>query len=233
MAVADPLILEAALKFAAAGWPVMPLAGAVPVGDRLTCACWKHDGCISPAKHPRTANGLFDATTSEEVVRSWFRGYKALNIGIRTGVVCDVVDIDAGGLDSLGAWMRSMPVTTDPDEQVLAIWDGPVVKTGHGYHLYLRPAGCGNGAKILPGIDYRGNGGYVVAAPSVHVTGTRYEWLRKGRLIDAPEWLRDVLFPPTCDHVLRGGRACGKSKTHAHGEVVFTSLVDQRMEVPS
>jgi hypothetical protein len=243
--VASP-ILEAALRYGAAGWPVLPLAGvaecdAPTFGDHakghLTCACWLHDKCISPAKHPRTTNGLFDATTSEAVIRGWDRAFKAMNIGLRTGVVADVLDVDDGGVQDLLRWTGGAPVpvgaANDPDTLALALWDGPVVKTGRGYHLYLRPQHTGNRAHMLPNLDYRGDGGYVVLPPSGHVAGHPYEWLRKGRLVDAPEWLTTLLFPPTCDFVLRGGRVCGKSSTHAHRDVIFTSLVDQRMAVPS
>jgi hypothetical protein len=44
-----------------------------------------------------------------------------------------------------------------------------------GIHRYVRATGDGNGAKIAPGIDYRGAGGYVVAPPSM-VDGKRYGW---------------------------------------------------------
>ena len=45
-----------------------------------------------------------------------------------------------------------------------------------GVHRFVRAQGLENGAKIAPGIDYRGRGGYVVAAPSV-VDGKRYGWV--------------------------------------------------------
>jgi hypothetical protein len=39
------------------------------------------------------------------------------------------------------------------------------------------PAGRGNGVKILPGVDYRGAGGYVVLPPSRGYNGRLYRWL--------------------------------------------------------
>ena len=219
---------------AGAGWPVFPLAGAVEKNGALTCSCWKHDECISPAKHPLTYNGFFDATTDADEVRGWARQYRVANIGLRTGVTCDVLDLDEGGLESLIGWTKAGQRDIDDDvAEVLHIFDGPVARTGKGFHLYVKPTGTGNGAKLLPGVDWRGDGGYVVVPPSHHVNGTTYEWLRKGKLLEAPDWLEALLHPPTCDFVLRSGRVCGESKTHAHKEVTFTSSVDQVLGLAS
>lgn len=221
----DAAIRDAALRYAAAGWPIMPLAGAERYGSEWKCSCHWRDTCISPAKHPRTTQGLYDASTDPAVIEGWFRAFRTLNIGLRTGVQCDVLDVDAGGLDSLIAWTK-FPAAGTPDEIALALWPGPVARTGKGYHFYLKPQHTSNRAGLLAGLDYRGDGGYVVAPPSLHVNGTRYEWLKKGRLTDAPEWLVALLYPATCSFVLRSGRVCGGTGTHKHREVEFVSSIE-------
>jgi hypothetical protein len=191
------------------------------------CSCHWRDTCVSPAKHPRTTKGLYDASTDEPVIRGWFRSFRNMNIGIRTGVVCDVVDVDresktgGNGYDSLMALTRHEP-SGDEDADVLAVWLGPVVRTGNGYHLFIRPQQESNRAKMMPGVDYRGDGGYIVASPSRHLNGTQYEWLRKGPMLeDAPPWLALLLHPPTCPYVIvrkRSTKVCGVVASHEHGE---------------
>jgi hypothetical protein len=94
------------------------------------------------------------------------------NIGLATGFVVDVIDVDGpAGLQSL-ARMTSLP-------SVVGIVSTP--RAG-GMHLYVPATGRGNRAGIAPAIDYRGLGGYVVAPPSVFTshTGTdgTYTWRR-------------------------------------------------------
>jgi Bifunctional DNA primase/polymerase, N-terminal len=65
-----------------------------------------------------------------------------------------------------------------------------MVKTGKGYHCFVMPTGFGNRAGVLPGVDFRGEGGYVVASPSLHPNGHRYQRINSdfGELTSAPGW---------------------------------------------
>lgn len=223
----DPHLLNAALAYGRAGWPVMPLAGAEMHGGEMKCSCHWRETCVSPAKHPRTKQGLYDASTDEETIRGWFRSFRTLNIGVRTGIVCDVVDVDEESKTGGDGYESLMAITChersgDRDADVLAVWPGPVVRTGHGWHLFLKPQHHSNRAKLMTGIDYRGDGGYIVAPPSVHVTGQRYEWLRKGPMADEPTpWLNILMHPPRCPFVVvrkRSTKVCNVASTHDHGD---------------
>ena len=124
--------------------------------------------------------------------------YSSYNIGIATGSVsnCFVLDIDGEqGCETL------VQIIAQHD----ALPSTPTVKTGKGQHYYFRyPAGyevrnlAGRSVhgEFLPGIDVRGDGGYVVAPPSIHPNGAIYEWLVtpwQTSLADAPAWLLNLL----------------------------------------
>ena len=85
--------------------------------------------------------------------------------------------------------------------------------TAKGRHLYFRQPeqAIGNTVRRLgPGLDTRGDGGYVLAPPSVHPSGTLYAWGRTaGVFADAPGWLFELL----AHHA--NGKA--KSLDHWHG----------------
>lgn len=197
----------AAVGYAARGWATFPLHS-IRAGR---CSCRRQD-CSHPAKHPLTRHGLRDATTSAEQIRTWWGRWPWANVGILTGaasglVVIDI-DPDSGGeqsLTRLESLMGSLPET-------LTVSTG-----GGGRHLfYAHPspglvelrntAGRLPGvAEALPGLDLRGDGGYVVAPPSRHASGQSYEWAGDPTrpCTAAPEWLR----PPPVAVFPTGGRS--------------------------
>ena len=114
---------------------------------------------------------------TEEEVYSWFGSGKNVNIGIVAGAVSGVAVVD---LDSAAAldFARKHKFPT-----------GPMVKTSKGYHLYCSyQDGVGNfqDRDEFPGIDLKGEGGYVVAPPSIHPSGKQYQWITNRNLDDLP-----------------------------------------------
>jgi hypothetical protein len=175
-------MLTAALAYARRGIPVLPLHTPRPGG----CSCGRAD-CDRPGKHPRLPHGLTEASTDPRRLDLWWSRWPDANIGLRTGVFMDVADVDtdAGG-HALGHLVGG----------VLPL--GPLVRTGGGgWHLWLRPLGYGNRVGLLPGVDWRGTGGYVVAPPSRHARGTAYTWVcRTPTLPSCPPALRDLVAGP-------------------------------------
>lgn len=143
-------------------------------------------------KIPLTAHGCKDATRCHEQVASFFARYPHANLGIATGAVSNlcVIDIDGDEGETALAQYGPMPATVE-------------ARTGKGRHLYFTtPNGAhlGNSAgKLGPKIDSRGEGGYVVAPPSVHPNGHVYAWApgRSPDEIDLEE-LPAQLVPPLC-----------------------------------
>lgn len=124
------------------------------------------------SKRPATENGFKDASRSLDNVESWFGGRSELNIGIATGASgLVVVDVDGeAGKASLAAWEQERGDLPD----TLMQYTG-----GGGMQLFYRaPAGevVRSRAGVLPGVDIRADGGYVVAPPSIHPNGRTYEW---------------------------------------------------------
>ena len=148
-------MLDFALAYADAGLAVFPLR--------------PHD------KRPATANGFKDATRDPSIIEKWWTRTPDANIGIACGersgglVVLDF-DVDEGkdGLDALHDWER---VNGELPETVSA-------ETGRGgMHLYYRAENIRNSANGTLGVDVRGEGGYVVAPPSLHPNGSAYAWM--------------------------------------------------------
>lgn len=186
--------LNAALEYAERKWPVFPCWWV----ENSSCVCGGPD-CQKPGKHPLgklVPNGKNDATTDPTIIKGWWTLYPDANIGIITGPESGLVVVDEdprnGGTESLKELERlgNFPIT-------------PLAYTGGGgQHIYLHHPG--NELKIksrplpgFPGIDIKGDGGYVVAPPSNHVSGVTYSWkVHPGAYHPAkmPDWLLTLLL---------------------------------------
>ena len=139
-------LLDAALGYARRGWPVLPLE---PNG-----------------KAPLVEHGVLDASKDPTVISEWWERWPDANIGIACGAVSGLVVLDIDGSDG-----------------ELALTDfgnppSPVVLTSKGRHVYFEHPGQAvkNAVAVRPSLDVRGDGGYVVAPPSVHWSGAVYQW---------------------------------------------------------
>ena len=181
----------AALAYANLGYRVLPLHHPVSTnaiqGRGMLCSCGD-PACGAVGKHPRTPHGLHDATSDPAHLERWWRRWPQANIGLLTGEVADVLDMD--GPAGRAAVRR---FAADHDLRL----QGPLVRTGSGWHIYLAPTGSGNRAGLLKQVDWRGRGGYVVAPPSRHASGRPYRWLRPltAELPPAPAPLHSLLDP--------------------------------------
>lgn len=160
-----PRLLDAALLYALWGWPVFPLwPTGYEITDRRT-----GEVTIATGKEPATKHGFKDATTDFSNIRDWWDNKLQYNIGLATGHLFDVIDVDPdkGGAQSLYERLvaHSIPAC-----------HGVVSSSSAGLHLYVPPTGKGNFVGLYPGIDYRGIGGYVVAPPSTRGPARSWSW---------------------------------------------------------
>lgn len=124
---------------------------------------------------PRDKRPLFswseyqNRIATEKEIREWWTSYPKANVGIVTGRISGIVVVD-------------LDIGKNPGISPKDIWDvaptGIVSQTGSGYHLIYRYSQDGLTRNTAAnGIDTRGDGGYIVAPPSVHPNGKRYKWV--------------------------------------------------------
>lgn len=180
-----PDMRSAALAYAAAGIPVFPCHTVTLEGD---CSCGSTT--CDAGKHPRTINGYQAATTDRETIEYWWNQWPDANIGIWAGAAgWVVIDVDTEGLEDWHdlAERDHLPATL-------------TARSGSGGEHYIYQAiegvTIGNSTGNLPpGIHVRGAGGYIIAAPSLHKSGQRYQWLDSRPIVPLPDTLRRLLVP--------------------------------------
>jgi Bifunctional DNA primase/polymerase, N-terminal len=180
---------QAAVVYAALGFPVVPMHTAQLGGG---CSC-PDPACRDPGKHPRLRGWQRLAASAPGVAGEWWRRWPAANLALATGRRFDVLDLDGDqGVEALRAALSITP----------AEHPGPLARTGGGgWHLLYAPTGLGNRVGLLPGVDWRGRGGLIVAPPSQHASGHRYGWVRPltATLPTVPAGLRRLLAPPAVE----------------------------------
>jgi hypothetical protein len=178
----EPTLSAAALRYADLGIPVFP--------------------CIPGGKQPLTPNGFHDATSSSRIVHAWWRRNPNANIGLptgtRSGVLVVDVDVHPGG-HGFAAFERAR------SEGLGDHWGWLVRTPSGGVHAYYPPgAEQEQRSWQVPSahIDFRGDGGYVIAPPSrIEVDGVirTYEVIaittQPAKPVDATG-LRRFLEPP-------------------------------------
>lgn len=177
-----------ATSYARLGWKVLPLYE--PQG--VSCSCGQ--ACGKAGKHPRLRDWQTTACNPGTVAQQWAMWPNA-NIGLRLdGLI--VLDIDgAEGLESLAA-LEAQFGPLDPCARQRS-------GSGGRHHLFEAVPGAVKRIKFRPGLDLLcGNGCYIVAAPSLHASGNRYQWadavsplaLNRDQipLATPPAWLLEV-----------------------------------------
>jgi hypothetical protein len=143
--------------------------------------------CVPRRKEPACEHGLRDDTIDHGIIRQWWHCEPHYNVAIATGTISKIFAIDIDGLDAeaglrrLEAEHSALPPTVE-------------VITGRGRHLYFEmPESTvrNSTGKIAPGVDVRGDGGYVIVPPSIHPSGRAYAWSVDSAktFATAPDWL--------------------------------------------
>lgn len=188
-------VLDHALQYISQGFAVLPLHFPFEREGHLQCSCGK-DGCRQPAKHPfgqLVKNGLKDASRDPATVQRWFDG-RSLNVGIVTGTISGIIALDVDPRHDGDATLAGLEAKHGPLPPTWRFLTG-----GGGEHILFRHPGgtVANSAGLLgPGLDVRGDGGYIVAPPSRHIS-------RRAYAISVDHHPSDVLLAPPPDWLMQ------------------------------
>ena len=174
---------------------------------------------------------------SREEVEGWLSKHAIFNVAVACGRVSNLFVIDFDSEEAFESWLKGLPKGFR-EYVMVACW---IVKTGKGFHVYVRP----ENPELIPrskircreGIDIKGEGGYVVAPPSVHPSGAHYEGWNSPRPSLAPLKREDVekllaaVSPPTTLDLPREGHAGEVPPPPAPAaQGRFRELDDRRMD---
>jgi hypothetical protein len=148
--------------------------------------------CKRGGKEPLTPHGHLDATTDRSSITAWWNRYPGANIGIPTGQRSRILAVDHDTYKDGAASLEEVEAALGP------ISKGTAIKTGSGGRQYLfrYPEGLNirNATGVLPGVDVRGEGGYILAPRSV--TKGVYTRLDDRPLPEPPTQLIEALTEP-------------------------------------
>lgn len=222
-----PDMLESALWYASRGWYVFPVHRPI-IFDRIlygcTCETYRHsdkckadhprlyltkgESCANPGKCPRVKWGEESTIDSAKIKEWWSHNFMGSNIGIDCGK-SDLLVFDADTYKQTG---DLSDLLTFADRETVTVITG-----GGGEHLIYDRQGkqYGNSTKNLPpGIDIRGVGGYIVAAPSLHKSGRRYQY----EYGYAPDEIPLAPIPQALDSILSAGTILHRGSKGTLGE---------------
>jgi hypothetical protein len=177
--------LRQALAYARRGWPVFP--------------------CLPDQKIPATAHGFRDATTDEQQITAWFGHGQGWNLAIATGAPGpDVLDVDQHG--DAGHGYEAFATL-----ERAGLLDGAsaYVRTpAGGMHAYFTGSHQHNGRLPSHHLDFRSQGGYILAPPS-QIDGNPYRLIKKLDGHGALNWaeVTRLLEPRRHQHHQAPGRA--------------------------
>ena len=209
---------EAAQAYADAGLHVLPLWEAL--GGACTC---RKQQCSDPGKHPRTRKGVHSATNDHRTISRLWRMRPTASIGIATGERSDllVIDIDPRH-DGERRFKKIVAGRELPDTP-------ECLSGGDGRHIYFTYPDTRIGNRPLaPGVDVRGSNGYVVAPPSLHVSGGSYRWDSRVSVQDVavpPAWLVALLIDVNTLHEPRS-RSISRSNPRKPLSAKMTALLE-------
>jgi hypothetical protein len=170
----DPIRIkiEFAKLYIKYGWYLLLLHGLTKEGR---CDCG-NTHCKGPGKHPVGSifpKGLKDATLELSKIEKWLLEYPNANLAVVTGRVSGITVLD---FDVRDGGMQFFEECYDDYDYIRASLKQRT--GGGGLHCIFKYCEYAKtGSNIVPGLDIRNDGGYIVVEPSNHVSGGEYKWI--------------------------------------------------------
>lgn len=169
----DSSAFQAALAYARSSLPVFP---------------------CKPDKTPHVRGGFKAATTNEDVIGSWWAQWPEAMIGMPTGPASGVwaLDIDMPKGVTDGSGYDSLQELIASHGDLPSTWTQKTPSGGTHYIFRYPTDGMiirNSAGKVGPKIDVRGDGGYIIVAPSVNHDGHSYQTINGSPAVPAPAWL--------------------------------------------
>jgi len=171
-------ILTAALAYAERGKPVFP--------------------CHPQDKKPLVEGGLHSATTDADQIKTWWGKWPNAMIGVPTGPASGffVLDVDRPKKEGDPDGLHTI-TELQKKHGFLEGFTRQSTPSGGFHYLFKWPSDAiikNSAKKIAPGLDVRGEGGYIVITPSFNTKlGKAYQWEVNAKPADAPQWVFDLI----------------------------------------
>lgn len=186
----DTALDDAAIAYAEHGFLVLPVYGVRSDGS---CGCEKPDCGKSAGKHPVGARWQQRATSDIDEVIEERRRCVGANIGLKMGGPMRLVAVDVDGSEGRESWDAIAE-----GREAVTLTSSTGRSDGGEHRVYSLPEGWPmptNSSRVnkWAGLDVRAENGQIVAAPSIHRTGARYQWTQRVPVAQMPRWLYDAL----------------------------------------
>jgi Bifunctional DNA primase/polymerase, N-terminal/AAA domain len=177
----EPIVEHALYCATSNGWPVFP----VPPGTKKSHKSAEHSG-----------GRPWGATTSADEIRHDFKRWPNANVGVVCGVVSGIFVVEADTKEGHNVDGIASLAALEAEHGALPATRQAISPSGS-VHYYFRHPGFqikNSASAIAPGVDVRGDGGMVVAPPSVKPGKGVYRWRNDLPIADAPQWLLDRII---------------------------------------
>jgi Bifunctional DNA primase/polymerase, N-terminal len=194
---------------------------------RLAARAWRLHPCKARDKKPHLKSWPDKATCDPSIIQEWSITYPDCAWGVKTGADSGVWVLDCDGDKGLSSLDELIKIHGEAWLQTLTA----ITPNGrHFYFQYPTDAMIRNSvSRLRPRLDVRGEGGYVIAPPSLHPSGRQYRWVNpEAPVISTPEWLLQLLASLTSS---QPNTICKAERQETLSEAELREIIDRVLDL--